>query len=97
LAHDVSLEQIQRAIALGCYRKYVSLLNGSDNEPINSLAYFRELIEEAEDTETPAGYWSYVMRELDSSKQNGCRRSGSLPMQNLHWRRQKQNRRDDVV
>jgi len=64
LARDVSFEQIQRAIALGCCRKYVSLLNGSNNEPINSLGYFRELIEEAEDSETPAGYWSYVMPEL---------------------------------
>ena len=65
LARDVSFEQIQRAIALGCCRKYVSLLNGSNSEPINSLGYFRELIEEAEDSETPAGYWSYVMLELN--------------------------------
>ena len=50
---------------MGCCRKYVSLLNGSNSEPINSLGYFRELIEEAEDSETPAGYWSYVMLELN--------------------------------
>lgn len=65
LSRDVSFDQIQRAIALGCCRKYVSLLNGFNSEPINSLGYFRELIEEAEDSETPAGYWSYVMLELE--------------------------------
>jgi hypothetical protein len=64
LARDVSLQQIERAITLGCCRKYVSLLNGIDRGPILSLAYFRELIEEAGGTEIPPGYWSYLMLEI---------------------------------
>lgn len=64
LASDVSLGQIERAIALGCSRKYVSCLNGADCGPIVSFTYFRDLIEEAGDTETPVGYWDYVMPQL---------------------------------
>jgi len=60
----VPLEQIERAIALGCSRKYVSLLNGADTGPILSFCYFKDLIEEAGDQVTHAGYWDYLMPEL---------------------------------
>lgn len=63
---DVSLELIERAIALGCSRKYVSLLNGTDDELIYSFAYFRDLIEEASDRETPDGYWDFQKLQLKS-------------------------------
>ena len=59
-----TMEQIQRAIALGCCRKYVSLLNGTDNNPIFSFVYFRDVIEEVCDPEIPAGYWDYILPEL---------------------------------
>jgi hypothetical protein len=65
LAREVPLQQIERAIALGCARKYVSLLNGTDSGPIVTLSYFRDLIEEAGDQETPAGYWDYLKPELE--------------------------------
>jgi hypothetical protein len=65
LAREVPLQQIERAIALGCSRKYVSLLNGTDSGPIVTLSYFRDLIEEAGDQETPAGYWNYLKPELE--------------------------------
>jgi hypothetical protein len=65
MAADISLQQIERAVALGCSRKYISFLNGTDSEPIVSLAYFRDLIEEAGDQETPADYWDYVKPRLE--------------------------------
>ena len=65
LARDVSLDQIERAIVLGCSRKYVSLLNGTSIGLIAGLSYFRDLIEEAGDQETPAGYWDYLKPELE--------------------------------
>jgi biotin operon repressor len=65
LTRQVPLERIERAIALGCCRKYVSLLNGTDRGAIFSFAYFRDLIEEVRDSETPSGYWDYVMPELE--------------------------------
>ena len=46
-ARGIPLEQIDRAITLGCYRKYLGLRNGADNEPIFRLSYFRDLIQEA--------------------------------------------------
>jgi len=64
LASEVPLQQIERAIALGCSRKYVSLLNGTSIGSIVSLSYFRDLIEEAGDQETPAGYWDYLKPQL---------------------------------
>ena len=64
-ARQVSIQQIERAIALGCCRKYVSLLNGTSSGPIFSLVYFRDIIEEVCDPEIPTGYWNYIMPELE--------------------------------
>jgi hypothetical protein len=64
MAQNVPLERIERAIALGCCRKYVSLLNGTDSDIIFSFAYFRDVIEEVCDPEIPSGYWDYVTPEL---------------------------------
>ena len=63
-ARQVPIQQIERAIALGCCRKYVSLLNGTNSGPIFSLVYFGDVIEEVCDPEMPAGYWAYIMPEL---------------------------------
>jgi hypothetical protein len=51
----VTLIQVQRAIWLGCARKYASLLNADEYAPrlISSLHYFSVLVEEVSDT--PAG------------------------------------------
>lgn len=65
LDSDVTLDQIERAIALGCCRRYISLLNGTASDPIFSLLYFRDVIEEVRDPGLPAGYWSYIMPELE--------------------------------
>jgi hypothetical protein len=45
----VSLEQIEQAIALASCRKYVGLINGTDNEIIRRFSYFRDAIEEVRD------------------------------------------------
>ena len=45
----VTLEQIEQAIALACWRKYVGLINGTDNEMIRRLSYFRDAIVEVRD------------------------------------------------
>jgi hypothetical protein len=63
-ARGVLLQIVERAIALGCSRKYVSLLNGTGKGFISSLSYFSDLIEEASDTETPVGYWDYLITQL---------------------------------
>ena len=52
-ARRVSLEEVERAIALACCRKYAGLINGTDNEPIRRLSYFRDSIEEVRDPDAP--------------------------------------------
>lgn len=64
-ARQVPIALVERAIALGCCRKYVSLLNGTDSGPIFSIAYFRDVIEEVQDPEIPSGYWNYITPELE--------------------------------
>jgi hypothetical protein len=39
---------------------------GTASDPIFSLLYFRDVIEEVRDPEVPAGYWSYIMPELEN-------------------------------
>jgi hypothetical protein len=56
----VSLEHLQRAIWLGCARKYVALLNGQSSAPITSLRYFIGVVEEVSQTQTPETYWEHV-------------------------------------
>jgi len=56
----VSLEHLQRAIWLGCARKYVALLNGQSSAPITSLRYFTGVVEEVRRTQTPETYWEHV-------------------------------------
>jgi len=42
----VTIEQLQRAIWLGCARKYVALLKGSTPLLVTSLHYFASIVEE---------------------------------------------------
>ncbi|MHB2009510.1 MAG: hypothetical protein ACYCOX_15890 [Acidobacteriaceae bacterium] len=42
----VSMEQITRAILLGCARKYVAMISAGVRTPITSLQYFSDIVEE---------------------------------------------------
>jgi hypothetical protein len=53
----VSMEQITRAILLGCARKYVALLNSGTRIPITSLQYFADIVEEVKESAIPESYW----------------------------------------
>jgi hypothetical protein len=61
----VSLVQVERAIWLGCARKYATLLsNQAVAMPIASLNYFAAVIEEVvTQTNTSDTYWAYVRRQ----------------------------------
>jgi hypothetical protein len=58
----VTLVHIQRAIWLGCARKYAALLNADDDVPrlISSLHYFAALVEEVAGTPVGEDYWKHV-------------------------------------
>src|ERR1700694_180786 len=63
-ANKFPLEQVERAILLGCARKCVTLLNGQWNGPITSLMYFRGPIDEVGQLRTTSEYWNYLKLQL---------------------------------
>ena len=63
----VTLVHLQRAIWLGCARKYVALLNGSEaGAPmlITSLNYFAAIVEEVMSESTGEDYWKHIQGKV---------------------------------
>lgn len=62
----VTLVQLQRAIWLGCARKYVALLNGNEKAPmfITSLSYFFALVEEVDTPSVAEDYWKHMQSKV---------------------------------
>jgi hypothetical protein len=62
----VTLVHLQRAIWLGCARKYVALLNGTDKTPmfVTSLNYFSGLVEEVAELSVGEDYWKHVQYKV---------------------------------
>lgn len=57
----VPFDRIERAILMGCARKYVALFNHpSTATPVTSLQYFAALIEEIAAMDMPLNYWRYL-------------------------------------
>jgi hypothetical protein len=56
----VPLDVVEDAMLMGACRRYSSWLEGRDSEPIGSLAYFENLIEEIQRQPFPEGYREYV-------------------------------------
>jgi hypothetical protein len=61
----VSLEQIRRAILLGCARKYASMINSQTQTRISSLQYFVPLLNEVAEAEIPESYWEPLRRKVE--------------------------------
>jgi hypothetical protein len=59
----VPIIDVERAILLGCLRKYAAVLNNGGGTPITSLHYFRNLLNEAGKNISP-DYWSYVAHKI---------------------------------
>jgi hypothetical protein len=62
----ISLVHLQRAIWLGCARKYVALLNALENADmlITSLNYFSALVNEVAETQVSEDYWKHMQSKL---------------------------------
>jgi hypothetical protein len=62
----VTLAHLQRAIWLGCARKYVALLNGGEKALgfITSLNYFSALVEEVAETSVGEDYWKHMQYKV---------------------------------
>lgn len=80
--NGVSVEQLRRAIWLGCARKYVTLLNGQSRLPITSLAYFASLIEEVSQPQIPVSYWDHVRRRMVEMEKRWLRMANSAASTN---------------
>lgn len=59
------LEQVERAILLGCVRKYAALINHQRGTPITSLHYFTVLFSEIGDASVSSDYWRYVATKVE--------------------------------
>ena len=58
------MEQIKRAILLGCARKYVAMLNAGTRTPITSLQYFSDIVEEVRESAIPESYWEPLRTKM---------------------------------
>lgn len=65
----VSLEQITRAILLGCARKYVSMINAGSRTPITSLQYFADVVDEVRESAIPESYWEPLRAKVTRLEQ----------------------------
>jgi hypothetical protein len=65
----ISMEQITRAILLGCARKYVSMLNAEVRAPITSLQYFSDVFEEVAEAAIPESYWEPLRAKVARMEQ----------------------------
>jgi hypothetical protein len=71
----VTVIELQRAVWLGCARKYAAMLNGQPPMPISSLRYFLGLIEEVGEMGTPDSYWEHVRRKVGQLERQWLDRS----------------------
>ena len=63
----VTLVHLQRAIWLGCARKYIALLNGNEGSApmlITSLKYFAGIVEEVISESTGEDYWTHIQSKV---------------------------------
>lgn len=74
------LEQLRRAIWLGCTRKYIVMLNAQTGLPINSLAYFASLIDEVTQPHIPASYWEHVRRRMEEMEKRWLQTGSAATM-----------------
>jgi len=75
----VSMEQITRAILLGCARKYVAMLNAGTRTPITSLQYFADIVEEVKESAIPESYWEPLRSKMAQMEQQWQKGSQARP------------------
>ena len=66
---NVSVEDVEHAVLLGCARKYVALINRQSGELIVSFSYFQNVIEEALELKMSAAYWQHLQMRVDRLEQ----------------------------
>ena len=91
---DLSLQQIEQALLLGCARKHVAWLNDHTGGPITSLSYFEPLIQEVRQQPVSDRYWDYLRSRLRTLRQQWKQQSADANFASAtHLRKE---RRDDA-
>jgi hypothetical protein len=62
---QVPIEVVEHGIALGCTRKYMTLLTAPQSGAITSLGYFQHVIEEAATAKVGRDYWQYIRGQME--------------------------------
>lgn len=75
----IPLDQVERAVLLGCTRKYVALFNHDSGSPITSLQYFAGPLEDVRDTETSLDYWRYLAARVKKMEAQWRARANFAP------------------
>jgi len=75
----ISLEQITRAILLGCARKYVAMINAGVRTPITSLQYFSDIVEEVKESAIPESYWEPLRAKVSRMEQQWMKAHATTP------------------
>ena len=71
----VALDNLSRAIWLGCARKYIAMLNGQPPTPIASLGYFIALLDEVTQAPVTDAYWDHVRQKMETLERRWRRTS----------------------
>ena len=78
----VGLDQVERAILMGCARKYVALFNHAGGSTITSLQYFAGIVAEVAALEMPLNYWRYLaarVRKMETQWRAQANFAGAIP------------------
>jgi len=76
----ITLTQLERAIWLGCARKYMALLKGQPPMLITSLHYFIGLVDEVAAAKVADSYWLHVQRKAEQLERRWiANRCGAIP------------------
>jgi hypothetical protein len=82
----VPLDRVERAILMGCARKYVALFNHPGvSSPITSLQYFAEIVQEVAALEMPLNYWRYLaarVRKMEAQYRAQANSASATPAEN---------------
>ncbi len=86
----VPLDHVERAILMGCARKYVALFNRPGGSPIASLQYFAPIVAEVAELEMPLNYWRYLaarVRKMESQWRAQANFAPAAPAENPETKR----------
>jgi len=80
----ITLTQLERAIWLGCARKYTALLKGQPPMLITSLHYFAGLVNEVTATQVADSYWLHVQRKVEELERRWIADRGRITPEKHH-------------